>query len=203
MPLKLLARSRHAEKNVEIRRHGERVQLCHVCSGRQSLKMITSAGVRYGIAAVLEVNPNVGHTLFLAKRTLAAVRLENAPDERCGRAKQIFSEANQCARFIRNQATGGKRRGRVHKFLVTLAADNLDDIINLCAPGNRQRRNRELQYALVRSDERIRRFCTVDPHRTGHEAQSGRQLVNNPDVVGDACRRRILQQQLVAHEVTR
>ena len=138
---------RAAADDVEIGRHRECIELCNVGARFDAFEVEAAALVGDRVAAVFEIDADVRDTLLLGERLLAAVGIENAADDRSRAAEQVFGEANQRRRLVRNEAVVRERRGAVHDFVATLAADDLDDVVQDNALGDRERRQVERQCA--------------------------------------------------------
>ena len=166
-------------------------------------EMESSTLIGYCVAAVFEIDPNIGDALLFGERCGSAFAFKDTTDERCRRSEQVLFQPDACYRLVGDQTRICKRSCTIDQFIVSLASNDFDNIGDHDALARSQCADVELQRHHCRVDDWISIACTVSRYRARHEMDAMRKLVDDADIDRVGHCRTVLDSQFIAHEITR
>jgi hypothetical protein len=187
-----------AERDLERRGHGDRVELHHVRAGRHALEVVLALRVRDRVATVLEVDAYAGHAR--ATRRLVAAAAVHPTDDDGLAAVELLAQADAGARLVRPDAAGRGLRD-VDEFVAARGHGDLGHVAQRDARARRERAGREAQRLPIRIDGGIRRAVAVEAGRARAIAHAARQPVGGHHRRERSGGAGVLDHQRVAHEV--
>ena len=183
-------------------RQRQRVDLRHVSARGQPFHVEAPAGIGDRVAPVFEVYADALDPGLLAKRVVAAVRLEHAADQRAAAAEQVFAQPNPHRRLVRCDTEIGHGIGGVQRLPAARPAGDLHDVGQRQRRGGREITERKLEARTgIAGKQRIGDHGVVEARRARNETKARRWRVAQHDARRRHALRRVLQHQLVTHVV--
>ena len=145
-------------------------------------EMESSTLIGHCVAAVFEIDPNIGDALLFGERCGSTFAFKDTTDERCRRSEQVLFQPDACYRLVRDQTSICKCSCTVDQFILSLARNDFDHVTDDDAFARSQCADVELQRHYDRVDDWISIACTVSRYRTRHEMHTMRKLVDDADV---------------------